>query len=170
MVGDMFEIPIPSPESGHSVTVLGSIKVKQSSCVAVSLTWVGDPVKDMVADSLVCLVQQIEENFEMFPSPDLKPPSLLLEEFIAKLLSAQYGEKNVTRVGKRISLQVDETSATIECNPPDFPIVSTANKELQTRVETAVHDALVAFQNVAMPIVNPEGVSGFVKGEVFHPT
>jgi len=171
-ISQMYEPPRElSIDRRPAVSVLGAVNVICSSSQTVNLTWSADPVKDMVADSLVCLIQQVEDNSAMFPAPSQPDPPLPWRALLESIIAEQYGK--VTVDGDTISFEVDGQAASVMCRPDTQDTqgkveVSTTDPVLQARLEATVRAASLVVQSAKMPVLQTGG-NRFVKGEVLAP-
>ena len=129
-------------------------------------------MRDMIADSLICLVQQIEENPSMFPGAvaDSKK-TLAWKDTVVAVLSEQYGP--AVREGETITLDVDGEQVSVVCMEESAGKgrvkVTCENEALQARIDASMQNAGLVLQEAKMPQLKSQEQISFVKTEVLQP-
>jgi len=113
-----------------AIKVHEALYVINSSSSYVTLDWVSNPVTDMIADSIVAIILQINQNPANYqvekskPQPDTDSQKLSL---IERHLVAHFGAVTVDQENKTISINFDGTEAIyrlasqrVECTDEQF--------------------------------------------------
>jgi len=172
-IGDMFDQPLPGAQEDDTVSVLGVVAVKKlPGAKAVSFVWSADPVRDMIADSMVCLVQQIEENPTMFPGAGAdSKKALAWKDTVVAVLSEQYGP--AAREGETITLDVDGEQVSVQClegsEGRGHVEVTCGDEALKARIDASMQNAGLVLQTAKMPQLKTQEQVSFVKAETLHP-
>jgi len=130
-IGQMFEeIKQTTFDDNVAIQVHDSIYVIHSATTYVTIDWVSNPVNDMISDSIVAIIFQINQNPTNFQVEKPKPQNesdLQKLSLIERHLVAHFGSVTVDQNNKTISLNFDGTPATytlttqtVECADEQF--------------------------------------------------
>jgi cleavage and polyadenylation specificity factor subunit 3 len=139
-----------SPDNLPLIKVHGNIGVEQTSASQVTLQWESNPVNDMIADSIVALLLQLESNpksFKIIESEDTTRNN----ELIKQTLNQHFGEENVQIDEEHIHISNSHHSALVHLplNTSDGIVVECEDAALKQRVEAI----LEKIKNVLYPIM-----------------
>jgi len=130
-IGQMFEeIKQTTFDDNVALHIHDTIYVIHTSTTSVTLDWVSNPVNDMISDSIVAIILQINQNPINFQVEKPKPQNdsdLQKLSLIERHLVAHFGWVTVDQSNKTISLNFDGTPATytlssqtVECADEQF--------------------------------------------------